>query len=178
MTSSVIWNRRLLIAALAGSAADLAGLGLIASAAWLITRAAQQPELAALSVAIVAVRAFATSRGVFRYAERLSGHDVALRAQAATRERLYDSLIPAGPLSHRGADLLSRMVDDTDAVQDLLVRCLLPAVAALVTGVTAVVIAAFLLPLAAVVLAAGLAVAGVLLPAATAALARRSTARL
>lgn len=176
--TGVRWNRRLLVAALAGSAADLAGLALIASAAWLITRAAQQPELAALSVAIVAVRAFATSRGVFRYAERLSGHDVALRAQAATRERLYDALIPAGPLPHRGADLLSRMVDDTDAVQDLLVRCLLPAVAALVTGVTAVVVAAFLLPLAAVVLAGGLVVAGVLLPAATAALARRWTARL
>ncbi|MEV4298534.1 thiol reductant ABC exporter subunit CydC, partial [Microbispora rosea] len=139
-------GRRLVLAALAGAAADLAGVALIASAAWLITRAAEQPPLAALSVAIVAVRAFATTRGVFRYGERLAGHDVALRAQAGTRERLYRALIPAGPLQQRGADLLSRMVDDTDAVQDLLVRCLLPAAAALITGVAAVVIAGFLLP--------------------------------
>ncbi|GAA0989240.1 hypothetical protein GCM10009555_072760 [Acrocarpospora macrocephala] len=171
-------NRRLVVAALAGSAADLAGLGLIASAAWLITRAAEQPPLAALSVAIVGVRAFATSRGVFRYAERLAGHDVALRAQAATRERLYEALIPSGPLSHRGADLLSRMVDDTDAVQDLLVRCLLPAIAALVTGAAAVVIALFLLPAAAFALLAGLVIAGVLLPLGTAAASRRWSARL
>lgn len=171
-------GRRLVTAALAGSAADLAGLALIASAAWLITRAAEQPPLAALSVAIVAVRAFATSRGVFRYGERLAGHDVALRAQAGTREHLYEALIPAGPLSHRGADLLSRMVDDTDAVQDLLVRCLLPAVAALVTGVVAVVIDAFLLPGAALALALGLVVAGVLLPLGTAVAARRHSARI
>ncbi|GAA3804930.1 hypothetical protein GCM10022226_26030 [Sphaerisporangium flaviroseum] len=169
---------RLLIAAGAGEAAELAAVGLIAAAAWLITRAAEQPPLAALSVAIVAVRAFATSRGLFRYGERLAGHDVALRAQATTRERLYQALIPTGPLGHRGADLLSRMVDDTDAVQDLLVRCLLPAVAAAVTAVAAVTIGAFLLPAAALVLLAGLLVAGLLLPTGTAATARRWSARL
>jgi ATP-binding cassette subfamily C protein/ATP-binding cassette subfamily C protein CydC len=162
----------------AGAAADLAGLGLIAAAAWLITRAAEQPALAALSVAIVATRAFATGKGVFRYAERLTGHDVALRAQAGTRESLYESLIPPRPPRHGGADLLSRMVDDTDAVQDLLVRCLLPAAAAAVTGLAAIVIALFVLPVAAAVLLAGLAVAGVLLPAVTAAGARRWAARI
>jgi ATP-binding cassette subfamily C protein/ATP-binding cassette subfamily C protein CydC len=167
---------RIALAAAAGVAAELAGLALIGSAAWLITRAAEQPPLAALSVAIVGVRAFATSKGVFRYGERLTGHDVALRAQATTRERLYQALIPAGPPSQRGADLLSRMVDDTDAVQDLLVRGLLPAVAALVTGVVAVVLGLFLLPAAALVLTAGLLLAGVVLPAGVAAATRRRAA--
>ncbi|WP_090936656.1 ATP-binding cassette domain-containing protein [Nonomuraea jiangxiensis] len=169
---------RLVWAVLAGAAADLAGLGLIAAAAWLITRAAEQPPLAALSVAIVATRAFATSKGVFRYAERLTGHDVALRAQAGTRERLYQALIPPQRPRHGGADLLSRMVDDTEAVQDLLVRCLLPAVAAALAGLAAVVIGLTLLPVAALVLVAGLVLAGVLLPAGTAAAARRWSARI
>ena len=169
---------RLWWAVLAGSAADLAGLGLIAAAAWLITRAAEQPPLAALSVAIVATRAFATGKGVFRYAERLTGHDVALRAQAGTREDLYEALIPPQRPRHGGADLLSRMVDDTEAVQDLLVRCLLPAVAAAVAGLAAVVIGLVILPVAALVLLAGLALAGVLLPAGTAAAARRWSARI
>ncbi|GAA4081454.1 thiol reductant ABC exporter subunit CydC [Nonomuraea soli] len=169
---------RLVWAVLAGAAAELAGVGLIAAAAWLITRAAEQPPLAALSVAIVAVRAFATSRGVFRYAERLTGHDVALRAQAGTREDLYASLIPPQSPRHGGADLLSRMVDDTEAVQDLLVRCLLPAAAALITAVAAVTIGLTIFPPAALVLLAGLAIAGALLPAATAAGARRWAARI
>ncbi|MFI6732234.1 thiol reductant ABC exporter subunit CydC [Nonomuraea sp. NPDC050451] len=169
---------RLLWAVLAGAAADLAGLGLIAAAAWLITRAAQQPGLAALSVAIVATRAFATSKGVFRYAERLTGHDVALRAQAGTREELYRALIPPQQPRHGGADLLSRMVDDTEAVQDLLVRCLLPATAAALAGLAAVVIGLTLLPVTALVLVAGLVLAGVALPAGTAAAARRWSARI
>nr|WP_236051447.1 ATP-binding cassette domain-containing protein [Nonomuraea cypriaca] len=169
---------RLLWAVLAGAAADLAGLGLIAAAAWLITRAAQQPSMAALSVAIVATRAFATSKGVFRYAERLTGHDVALRAQAGTRERLYHALIPPQQPRHGGADLLSRMVDDTEAVQDLLVRCLLPAAAAAVAGLAAVVIGLTILPVAALALVAGLVLAGVALPAGTAAAARRWSARI
>ncbi|WP_246080388.1 amino acid ABC transporter ATP-binding/permease protein [Nonomuraea mesophila] len=169
---------RLVWAVLAGSAADLAGLGLIAAAAWLITRAAEQPPLAALSVAIVATRAFATGKGVFRYAERLTGHDVALRAQAGTRERLYQALIPPQRPRHGGADLLSRMVDDTEAVQDLLVRCLLPAAAAAMAGLAAVVIGLTILPVAALVLVAGLVLAGVALPAGTAAAARRWSARI
>ncbi|WP_336205116.1 thiol reductant ABC exporter subunit CydC [Nonomuraea sp. LPB2021202275-12-8] len=171
-------GRRLVWAVLAGAAADLAGLGLIAAAAWLITRAAEQPPLAALSVAIVATRAFATSRGVFRYAERLTGHDVALRAQADARERLYASLIAPRRPGHGGADLLSRMVDDTEAVQDLLVRCLLPAAAAAIAGLAAVVVGLTLLPVTALVLGAGLVVAGVLVPAGTATAARRWSARI
>ncbi|WP_328808691.1 thiol reductant ABC exporter subunit CydC [Nonomuraea montanisoli] len=169
---------RLTWAVLAGAGADLAGLGLIAAAAWLITRAAEQPPLAALSVAIVATRAFATGKGVLRYAERLTGHDVALRAQAATREELYEALIPPRPARHGGADLLSRMVDDTEAVQDLLVRALIPAAAAVLTGLAAVVVGLFVLPVTALVLVGGLAVSGVLLPALTAAAARHWSARI
>lgn len=167
MRTGLVW------AVLAGAAADLAGLGLIAAAAWLITRAAQQPELAALSVAIVATRAFATGKGVFRYAERLTGHEVALRAQAGTRERLYESLVAPRQPRQGGADLLSRMVDDTEAVQDLLVRCLLPAAAAAIAGLAAVVVGLTILPVAALALVAGLVLAGVLLPAGTAAATRR-----
>ncbi|MER7206386.1 thiol reductant ABC exporter subunit CydC [Streptosporangium sp. NPDC000239] len=178
MTGVKDMKGRTALAISSGAAAELAGLGLIGSAAWLITRAAEHPPLAALSVAIVGVRAFATTKGVFRYGERLAGHDVALRAQAATRQRLYRALIPAGPRDRRGADLLSRMVDDTDAAQDLLVRCLLPAAAAVVTGVAAVVLGLFLLPAAASALLAGLLVAGVLIPAGTAAAARRWSARI
>ncbi|MEU6791480.1 thiol reductant ABC exporter subunit CydC [Nonomuraea wenchangensis] len=173
-----VMGKRLVWAVLAGAAADLAGLGLIAAAAWLITRAAQQPPLAALSVAIVATRAFATGKGVFRYVERLTGHDVALRAQAGTREDLYGALIPPQRPRHGGADLLSRMVDDTEAVQDLLVRCLLPAAAAAVAGLAAVIVGLTILPLAALVLVAGLALAGLALPAGTAAAARRWAARI
>src|SRR5690606_5185913 len=60
-------------------AADLAGLALMATATWLLVTAAGQPPLAALTVAIVSVRALAVGRGGLRYAERLTGHDAVLR---------------------------------------------------------------------------------------------------
>ncbi|MGK5559331.1 thiol reductant ABC exporter subunit CydC, partial [Actinomadura kijaniata] len=88
-----------MLAAVAGTAAEVCGLGLVAAAAWLIARAAQQPTMAALSLAIVAVRGLALGKGGLRYVERLAGHDVALRALAELRGRVFDALAasPASP---------------------------------------------------------------------------------
>ncbi|WP_344541567.1 thiol reductant ABC exporter subunit CydC [Actinomadura fulvescens] len=156
---------RLLAAALAGVAAELCGLGLVAAAAWLIARAAQRPELAALSLAIVAVRGFALAKGSLRYLERLAGHDVALRALAELRGRVFDALAARRrDVASRDGDALTRMVSDVDAVQDLLLRCLLPGVAAVVCGVAGVVVCAVAVPAAAVVAAGGLLAAGVVVP--------------
>ncbi|PRX01166.1 UNVERIFIED_ORG: ATP-binding cassette subfamily C protein/ATP-binding cassette subfamily C protein CydC [Actinomadura viridilutea] len=164
---------RLVLAGTAGVAAELCGLGLVAAAAWLIARAAQQPTMAALSLAIVAVRGFALAKGVLRYLERLAGHDVALRALAELRGRVFDALAARGPAARgrtggaaglRGGDALTRLVADVEAVQDLLLRCVLPAVAAVVCAVAGVAVCAAAVPSSAPVLAAGLAVAGGVLP--------------
>ncbi|WP_242894971.1 thiol reductant ABC exporter subunit CydC [Actinomadura litoris] len=178
---------RLAVAAVAAAAAELCGLGLVAAAAWLIARASQRPELAALSVAIVAVRGFALAKGALRYAERLAGHDAALRALAELRGRVFDALAasprrsPAAPgaVVGRGRDgeALTRLVSDVDAVQDLLLRCALPAVAAAVCGAAGAVVCWAVLPVAGAVLAGGLAVAGVAVPVAAAVLGGRASRR-
>ncbi|MEU5691526.1 ATP-binding cassette domain-containing protein [Actinosynnema sp. NPDC020468] len=145
--------------------AELAGIGLVVTATWLILRASTQPPLASLAVAIVAVRTLAVLRGVFRYAERLSGHAAVLRHLVGLRGRLYDSLVRR-PLAD--ADALTRLVSDVDAVQDAVLRCLLPACVAAVVGVVAVVATGFAWPLV-----AGLLLTGVGLPWAAFALADR-----
>src|SRR6185295_595230 len=61
---------RLIAAGLLAAATDLAGLGLMATATWLLATAAGRPPLQALSVAIVTVRALAIARGGLRYVER------------------------------------------------------------------------------------------------------------
>ncbi|MFF5259724.1 thiol reductant ABC exporter subunit CydC [Actinomadura viridis] len=149
----------LVAAGLAGIAAELCGLGLVAAAAWLIARAAQQPTMAALSLAIVAVRGFAVGKGALRYLERLAGHDVALRALAELRGRVFDALsrTAAGrSAALREGDALTRMVADVDAVQDVLLRCLLPAVAAVVCGGAGLVVCAVAVPEAGPFLGGGL----------------------
>lgn len=172
---------RLVGAAVAGAAAELCGLGLIAAAAWLVARAAQRPELAALSLAIVAVRGFALAKGSLRYVERLAGHDAALRALAELRGRVFDALAARGSAEGAGrvrdGGALTRMVSDVDAVQDLLLRCALPAVAAVVCGAAGAAVCAVALPPAVPVLAAGLVLAGAVLPVAAALWGGRAAAR-
>ncbi|MEU2597154.1 thiol reductant ABC exporter subunit CydC [Streptomyces hirsutus] len=175
-------HRGLLPAALLALAADLAGVTLLTLAAWLIARAAEQPPMGVLSVAIVAVRALAVTRGLFRYGERLAGHDAALRAVAGLRGRVFGALArrPAGEDARtvRDADAASRLVADVDLVQDALLRMALPALSAAAVSVAAVVCAALVSPQAALVLAVGLAAGGLLLPALTAAASARAARRV
>ena len=62
-----------------------AGVGLTGTSAWLLSKAALHPSIAAISVAVVGVRAFGISRATLRYLERLASHDVTLRLLARLR---------------------------------------------------------------------------------------------
>ncbi|MEU8387649.1 thiol reductant ABC exporter subunit CydC [Micromonospora sp. NPDC048843] len=169
---------RLVGAGLLAAATEFAGLALMATATWLLMSAAGQPPLDRLTVAIVAVRALAISRGVFRYTERLAGHDAVLRMITDVRARVFATLAARRGTAHRSGDVLSRLVSDVEAVQDLLLRVLVPAAAAAVVGVSAVAVAALISPPAAGALAVGLLVAGVALPALATAVTRRSAAEV
>ncbi|MEV0064943.1 thiol reductant ABC exporter subunit CydC [Amycolatopsis sp. NPDC050768] len=155
---------RLLRAALLAAGAEISGLALTGTAAWLLMRAAERPPLAALTVAIVAVRVFALARGGLRYAERLAGHEVVLRYLGALRARVYAALVPRRVAEHSGADLVTRLVSDVDAVQDAVLRLALPAAVAGIVGLALAVVTAFVSLPAAAVLVAGLLIAGALLP--------------
>lgn len=128
-------DRRLLGAVGLSTAASGAGVALMAASAWLLSRAAEHPPVMFLMVAIVGVRFFGLSRGVFRYAERLVGHDVALRRQAALRVRVFAALADGTWVGRRGGDLLSRVVNDVAAVQDRVVRVVVPVAAAALVAV-------------------------------------------
>lgn len=169
---------RLVGAGLLAAATEFAGLALMATATWLLMSAAGQPPLDRLTVAIVAVRALAISRGVFRYTERLAGHDAVLRMITDVRARVFATLAARRTAGHRSGDVLSRLVSDVEAVQDLLLRVLVPASAAALVGLLAVGGAALISPPAAGVLAIGLLVAGVALPVLATAVTRRSAAEV
>jgi ATP-binding cassette subfamily C protein CydCD len=142
--------------------AALFGLGLAATSMWLISRAAQHPNVQALAVAVVGVRTFAVGRAVLRYGERVVTHDAALRMLTALRVRVFAALrpLPVDVLGDYGrGDLLRRFVQDVDGVQDGLVRTVFPVVAAVAGALGAVVIAFVCLPVAGIVLAVGIALA-------------------
>lgn len=166
--------RALLLALGAAVLADLAGVTLIGTATWLLVRAAQRPELIALSLGIVGVRAAAMVRGLGRYGERLTGHDAALGALAGLRDRVYRALAARPPTEQRSSDALGAVVQDADAVQDLVVRCVIPIVDALVVAIASVTVIWLLSPAAGPIVAVGLVVAVAVVPALAGLRSRRS----
>jgi thiol reductant ABC exporter CydC subunit len=161
-------RRRLALAIVLGFGAVVAAGGLLATSGYLISRAAQRPEILALSVAIVAVRAFAIARALLRYGERLASHDAALRLLGRVRARFYRRLAPLVPGDvggPRGGELLSRFVGDVDALQDLYLRALAPPVVAALTICAATAAAWAILPAAGPVVLLCLALAALLVPA-------------
>ncbi|MFI9210717.1 thiol reductant ABC exporter subunit CydD [Streptomyces sp. NPDC053253] len=172
---------RMALALLLGSLALGSAVGLMAVSGWLISRASEQPPVLYLMMAVTATRAFGIGRAVFRYAERLVSHDAVLRMLAELRVSVYrrlERIAPAGLRRTRRGDLLSRLVQDVDALQDYWLRWLLPVGAALVVGVASAGFTAWMLPEAGAVLAVGLLVAGVVVPAVGGAFARRAERRL
>ncbi|MGL4832728.1 MAG: thiol reductant ABC exporter subunit CydC [Propionibacteriaceae bacterium] len=172
-----VWLRvrswRLILAIMLAACASGASVALLGVSGWLIARASEHPPLMYLNVAVVGVRFFGISRGVFRYSERLVGHDVALRQQSAMREETYRALSQTTLLGRRRGDLLSRVVSDVDAILDLVVRVILPfASASLVVLGSAIIVACFH-PLDAALLLCCLLVAGIVVPY----LAQRASAR-
>ena len=83
---------RLALSVLAGAAATGFGVALLATSGFMLARASEHPSILAISVAVVAVRAFSVGRGVSRYLERLTSHDVAFRVLADIRAAIYRRL--------------------------------------------------------------------------------------
>lgn len=170
---------RFALGVLTGAAATGAGVGLLALSAWLLATAAHHPPLTALSIAVVMTRALGVTRGVARYLERLITHDAALRTLADVRVRVYRRLARTEPIHRfRTGDLVSRLVSDTDATQDLLVRGLAPPLVAVITGAGAVALATALLVPGGLLLATGLLLAGLAVPLLAAAAGRAPGRRL
>jgi ATP-binding cassette, subfamily C, bacterial CydC len=156
------------------------GVGLMATAGYLISRAAERPAILSLTAAIVAVRFFGLGRPILRYCERLVSHDLAFRVLTRVRGYAYERiepLAPAGLESYRRGDLLSRFVADVDSLQNLHLRGVGPPLVALAAAAISVGTTAAFLPAAALVLAVGLLAGATLVPAAAAILGRRAAGR-
>ncbi len=169
--------RWLALAVLLGVLAIGAGIGLMATAGYLISAAALQPPILDLTLAIVGVRFFGVARGVFRYLERLVSHDATLKALVRLRVAVFRRLEPLVPTdlgALRAGDLLQRFVGDVDSLQNLTLRVINPFAIALGAGTLAVFVAVLTLPLAGVTLAVGLVISGLVVPIASARLTQRA----
>ncbi len=113
------------------------GIGLMGTSAYLISAAALQPSIAELQVAIVGVRFFGISRGIFRYLERLITHKTTFRLLTRIRSWFFEHLEPLSPAclgQKRAGDLLSRIVANMHSLEDFYVRGIAPPLAAILVA--------------------------------------------
>jgi len=126
---------QVLLSTLLGALTIGASISLMSTSAYLISMAALHPSVAAISVAVVGVRFFGISRGVFRYLERLSAHSLTFRVLAKLRVWFYQVIEPLAParlISARSGDLLNRVMADVETLDNLYVRVLAPPLAAFI----------------------------------------------
>lgn len=122
------------LVAFIGFATTGSGIGLLMTSGYIIAKAALQPPMSALHLGIAGVRFFGIARGVLRYAERLLSHDTTFRILTKLRLWFYDAIEPLAParLMHfRSGDLLQRVVDDIQSLENIYTRVLAPPLTAL-----------------------------------------------
>lgn len=126
--------RRILLALILSTLTITSHIGLMATSAYLLARAALHPPILDLMVTIVGVRFFGLLRAVFRYLERYVSHDVTFRVLNQIRVKFYQGLEPLAParlLNYRSGDLLSRIVADVEIQQNFYLRVFAPPFVAL-----------------------------------------------
>jgi ATP-binding cassette subfamily C protein CydC len=158
---------RVAVAVLLGVLTVVSNVGLLATAAYVISAAAIVPFISLLAVPIYAVRLFSFSRAAARYGERLLSHDATFRLLAGLRTWFYGRLLPLAPArlgDHRSGDLLSRLVRDVEELENVYLRVFSPAVVALLASGLAFAVLYLFSPLLAVVALAFLAAAGAGVP--------------
>lgn len=105
------------------------GIGLMMTSSFIIASAAIQTPIYQLQVAIVGVRFFGISRGVFRYLERYISHKVTFKLLAKFRVWFFEALEPIIPSKKKdltSGDLLSRSIEDIESLEHIFVRVISP----------------------------------------------------
>ncbi len=132
--------KRMLLGILLGLIAVASAVGLLSLAGWFLTATA----IAGLTAAgawqfnyffpSIGVRLFAFCRTLARYGERVVNHDATFRILQSLRVWFYLQLEPLAPAclsKYRSGDVLNRIVEDIDTLDNLFVRMLSPSTAAL-----------------------------------------------
>jgi ATP-binding cassette, subfamily C, bacterial CydC len=147
---------RVALAVLLGVATVASNVGLLATAAYVISAAALVSFLGSLVIPIYLVRLFGVSRAGARYAERMVSHNLTFKLLADLRTWFYARLEPLAParlLRYRTGDLLSRIVQDVEELQNVYLRIVAPVAVASITSIlTFLLLYAFDPPLAFVAL--------------------------
>ncbi|BBL79823.1 thiol reductant ABC exporter subunit CydC [Rubrobacter xylanophilus] len=131
---------RVALATSLGILTIVGNVGLLATAAYVISAAAVVAYLSMLAVPVYLVRFFSILRALSRYTERVVSHDATFRLLTNLRTWFYGALEPLAPARlwrYRSGDLLARIVKDVGELENLYLRAVSPVVVALLCSLLA-----------------------------------------
>ncbi len=110
----------------------LSAIALIATSAFLISRASEQPPILYLMMAVVGVRALSLGRAFFRYVQRLVLHDATFTHLASIRPLVFEKYAALAPSKIAGStgEQLARATDQVEELQNYPIRVFAPLVQA------------------------------------------------
>jgi ATP-binding cassette subfamily C protein CydC len=150
--------KRMLLGMLLGMLTLLSGVGLLALSGWFISATAfagltlVSAQLFNFFYPGIGIRGFAITRTLARYAERIINHDATFRILESLRVWFYnhlEPLMPGGLAAYRSGDMLSRMVGDIDALDNLYLRVFSPSLTAFALSLAVTGFLTYFSPLAA-----------------------------
>jgi ABC-type transport system involved in cytochrome bd biosynthesis fused ATPase/permease subunit len=132
-----------------GLIATLTSVGLMVGAVALLVDSATRPGLRAVAGTLIVIELLAFLRSPIRFNERLSSHKLGFTSVTRWRRWLVTTIGRwnyATWRSYASGDLLERSLHDTDELQDLWLRCVIPSFGVLETALVGDVVIAFLPP--------------------------------
>ncbi|WP_311195609.1 hypothetical protein [Planococcus sp. 107-1] len=118
-------KRDVSIAIFFGFLAGIAGVALMASSGYLISKAALTSQMTILIVMGACLKLFGLVSALSRYAERLFSHRATFTMLSNLRVSFFERLEPHAPQifqKYRSGDLLARIVGDVESLQNFLLR--------------------------------------------------------
>lgn len=160
----------LALGGLLGVIAIGSNVALMGLSAYLISKAAIATSVSELALAVTGIRVLAICRAGFRYLERYATHRAMFRILTAIRVWFYAAVEPLAParlVQLCSGDLMTRLVNDVDSMEEFYVRVIVPPfVAAVVVAITSLVYGLFDLAMG-LLLFGFLVLSGVVLPLVT-----------
>ncbi|PSL40489.1 ATP-binding cassette subfamily C protein CydC [Planomicrobium soli] len=126
---TIMEKRDVALAVLFGFIAGIAGVALLASSGYLISKAALTTQMTTLVVMAACLKLFGFVSALSRYAERLYSHRATFTMLSNLRVSFFERLSPRAPTlfqRYRSGDLLARIVGDVESLQNFLLRVFYP----------------------------------------------------
>lgn len=161
-------KRDVSIAIFFGFLAGIAGVALMASSGYLISKAALTSQMTILIVMGACLKLFGLVSALSRYAERLFSHRATFSMLSNLRVSFFERLEPHAPQifqKYRSGDLLARIVGDVESLQNFLLRVFYPPVVLGIVFLSTIFFTSFFSFAIALVIAGGMVLTIIVVPA-------------